>query len=325
MTDAIAALAALSITNEDDLLALHRKERKELQAKVQALKKTADKKRKREVLLEIAALEAALEQRHDDQLKQLTTAVAATADNSEAPAGPNPTTDDNDDAAEPTTGNASQQQQQRVSKAQKRRDKKSIAERQLRDDIAAQEELNKTGARTVETNAINALLFARQLHLLTVPSDGDCLYNAIAQQLTQTGRGGGGGHTVASLRAIAADYIEANGATLRMYMTHPRTGDCLDDAEFAQYCTAVRSTATWGGQLEIKALSSALRVPIEVLQAAGPPTVQNDGDFGGAPLVLTYHRHMYSLGEHYNATRAAGRGAEPAEAASSSDEGPASK
>lgn len=316
-------LATLSITNEENLLAKHRKERKELQAKVQALKKSADKKRKREVLLEIAALETALDQRHDNELQQL--AATITADDSAELKHQKNDNEDDDDDDNKLNGNAQQNNQQpRISKAQKRRDKKATAERQLRSDIAAQDELNKTGARTVETNTINALLRARQLQLHAVPSDGDCLYNAVAQQLVRTGRGH---HTVASLRSTAADYIELNADALRVYMTNSQTGDCLNDAEFEQYCMAVRSTAAWGGQLEIKALSNALRVPIEVLQATGPPTLQNEGEFAGAALVLTYHRHMYSLGEHYNATTSttAHQRSNEVEVASSSDEGAASK
>lgn len=305
IADAVAGLHLADI-DEEALLARHRKERKEHQAKVQALKKSADKgdkKRKREVVQEIAVLDAALESRHDAE--QQLFAEQQTQKNNGDHADDDKNDADGDDNHS-DTGDASNQPNAapRISKAQKRRDKKAQADRQLQIDILAQEELNKTGARTVETQTIAALLRARQLQLHSVASDGDCLYNAVAHQLTI----GGDDATkcpanVADLRAITADYIEKNRDDLIVYMTNPRTGDCLNDAEFAAYCAAIRGTPTWGGQLEIKALSNALRVPIEVLQAVGPPTVQNEGDFGGRPLVLTYHRHMYSLGEHYNSTR----------------------
>lgn len=328
MTDVAINIAGLTLATDqtaDDLKQRHRRERKEHQSKVQALKKSADKKNKREVLQQIADLDAALERRHEAEQQQFDSVQTADTANNTA------TTEANaNHVADSQTNTAALNafitptgdDNQRVSKAQKRRDKKAAADRQLLVDIAAQEELNKTGARTLETTAIRKLLHARGLQPHTVPSDGDCLYNAVAHQLAATGRQPP--HGVAALRTLAADYIEANRDELIVYMTNPRTGDCLDDVEFGAYCEAVRASSTWGGQLEIKALSNALRVPIEVLQASGPPTVQNEGDFGGEPLVMTYHRHMYSLGEHYNGTRrmaaANGGGGD-----NSSDEGQPSK
>jgi len=44
-----------------------------------------------------------------------------------------------------------------------------------------------------------------------------------------------------------------------------------------------------------------LKCPIKIIQAIGPPTIQGE-QFDGEPLILTYHRHLYRLGEHYNST-----------------------
>ena len=38
------------------------------------------------------------------------------------------------------------------------------------------------------------------------------------------------------------------------------------------------------------------------IQAEGP-VMQIGEDFPGEPLTITYHRHMYGLGEHYNSTK----------------------
>ena len=38
------------------------------------------------------------------------------------------------------------------------------------------------------------------------------------------------------------------------------------------------------------------------IQAEGP-LMQIGEDFAGEPLTVTYHRHMYGLGEHYNSTK----------------------
>ena len=61
---------------KEELLKNQRKEKKDLQAKIQALKKTAskgDKKKKKEVNDEISKLEADLEQKHKTELLTLET------------------------------------------------------------------------------------------------------------------------------------------------------------------------------------------------------------------------------------------------------------
>uniref|UniRef100_A0A182QLB3 OTU domain-containing protein n=1 Tax=Anopheles farauti TaxID=69004 RepID=A0A182QLB3_9DIPT len=133
-----------------------------------------------------------------------------------------------------------------------------------------------------------------------VPADGDCLYNAINHQLEQLGIAA---PSIPELRHLAADYIEANRDTMICYMSNPDTGDMLSPAEFDKYCHQVRATKAWGGEIEIKALSSSLKCPIEVIQAVGPTTVHGEGEDAKRKLVLTYHRHMYRLGEHYNSTK----------------------
>lgn len=266
------------------LQAKHRRERKELQAKVQALKKTAskgDKKKKKEVLEEIAQLEADLDRRQDEEqsLEQTATEIKQ---------------------LDITSGEqeADQPGGQRVSKAQKRRDKKANEERDRQAEILAQELLNVHGPRQQESDSIKALLKTRNLILNQIPSDGDCLYNAVRHQLTLLKKPP---MSIEELRAITADYILANRDDLINFMTNA-DGDCLSEQEFHEYVENVRNTRAWGGQIEIQALSNSLRCPIDVIQATGS-IVQGVEKFKGKPLVLTYHRHMYSLGEHYNSAR----------------------
>lgn len=84
-------------------------------------------------------------------------------------------------------------------------------------------------------------------------------------------------------------------------MTSPETDEMLNDEEFANYCEAVRNTKAWGGQIEIMALSNELKCKIEVIQSTGSPTIQGN-EFSGPPLVLSFHKHLFALGEHYNST-----------------------
>lgn len=283
------------LNTEEALQIRHRKDRKELQARVQALKKSADKgdkKRKREVLDDIVKLEQALDERHLEELEQLKSSTKIIEDVIEQVEHISITNNGNLHPASTTD---------RVSKAQKRRDKKAQTEREKEIAIKAQEELNKTGPRMVEFQTLKAILNSRQLQLYPIASDGDCLYNAVRHQLMVTGHQPL--YDTPTLRFKTAEYISSNKDSLIFYMTNPSNGDILNDIEFERYCTAIRSTPAWGGQIEIKALSQVLQAPIEVLQASGPPTIQNEDNFSGPTLIITYHRFMYSLGEHYNSTQ----------------------
>lgn len=70
--------------------------------------------------------------------------------------------------------------------------------------------------------------------------------------------------------------------------------------EFEDYCHKVASpsSAEWGGQIELQALSQALDRSIAIHSADVP--VLHMGGEKDDPIRITYHRHYYTLGEHYN-------------------------
>ena len=43
-----------------------------------------------------------------------------------------------------------------------------------------------------------------------------------------------------------------------------------------------------------------LLLSLQVIQAEGPSMVMGEDIRGQTSLILTYHRHMFGLGEHYN-------------------------
>ena len=115
--------------------------------------------------------------------------------------------------------------------------------------------------------------------------------------------------TVSELRQKTASELEGHTEQYLPFLSMSRT-------EFSAYCVKMASTAAWGGQVELLALSRVLDRPIEVgyykkergrsivissqvIQAEGPSTVMGDGG-GRSSVILTYHRHMFGLGEHYN-------------------------
>lgn len=205
----------------------------------------------------------------------------------------------------------------RKSKAQRRRERKELDAKKRDTEIQQSEEENKTSERTLEIKAINKILKSRTLGLHIIKSDGDCLYNSIRHQLELHNVS----HTIETLRKIAADYIRANKDELICYMPSSRGDDIMSQEEFDDYCHQVENTKAWGSQIEIQALSNALRLKIEVLQAQGRPTISGS-DFPNAPhLIVTYHRHFYRLGEHYNSTVSTTRPSiTPSAAAAASEE-----
>lgn len=54
---------------------------------------------------------------------------------------------------------------------------------------------------------------------------------------------------------------------------------------------------------QLRALSHVLKCKIEVIQATGPPVILGEEYKNNRHIILTYHRHMYGLGEHYNSVQ----------------------
>lgn len=254
----------------------HRKEKKELQAQIQALKKAAknDKTKKKELASEIARLENGLDARHKQEIEAF-------------------------ENIEEMKELEIETTRMKVSKAQRRRDKKSQQEKEREEQIKLQDKENLQGPRNMEIVTITNRLKQKNLQIMPIPSDGDCLYKAISHQMELTRQTS---MDINKLRENVSDYIKEHKEDFIPFMSNPNTSDMLTDIEFDDYCNKIRDTKVWGGQLEIKALSNLLKCPISVIQATGPDSIEQGTEFEGPPLLITYHRHMYSLGEHYNST-----------------------
>lgn len=277
-------------TLNEDLLTKHRRERKELQAKIQSLKKSCnkgDKKKKREVTEQIARLEADLNERQEQELKEETPNTTNEAENQDFLINSKEDTNENTPLIEIN----------RISRAQKRRNKKQAEEKDRELRIQEQEEQNKHGPRVLEQQAIKLALEDVGLQIYNIPADGNCMYCAIHHQLKVTGRDI---ISASELRKLTAEFIKQHKQDFLPFMC-TESDEPMNETEFEAYCKKVASTTMWGGQLELRALSQALQCPIKIIQATGPPTMQGE-TYSGPPLILTYHRHLYRLGEHYNST-----------------------
>ena len=104
------------------------------------------------------------------------------------------------------------------------------------------------------------------------------------------------------MRQVAGSYLRNHALEFAPFLGLDLDNN-TDKQAFDTYCMKVESDilAEWGGQLEIRAISEALQVAIYVY-AANAPVVRmgEENAHNTTPLRLAYHRHYFSLGEHYN-------------------------
>jgi len=266
----------------------HKREQKELQGKIQSLKHgipKGDKKRKKEMTIEIAKLQADLDALHEDELKNHIATDEVLSITTE--------TLNLDDGE--CTAIQSEQQQPKMSKAQKRREKKEAEEKARQKRLEEGERESVNHSRNVEAKQFIELLRKHKLKIIEVQPDGDCLYNSILVQLTDATQ------SVSTLRCSTCDHMTSNMNDYIMFTTNTTTGDMLQEEEFHAYCEAIKNTKAWGGQLELKALSHVLKRSIEVYQTSSSTILIGQEFNDNNPIRVSYHRHQYGLGEHYNA------------------------
>lgn len=136
-------------------------------AQIQTLKKSickGDKKKKKEIAEEIGRLEESLEKQQAEELNTWRLAHVTLNDQQTESAQVSKEVDKDNSCLEQST--------HRISKAQKRREKKAIAEKERNQRIIEQETLNIFGKRNIEIEAIKEILSKQNLMLYEIPSDG---------------------------------------------------------------------------------------------------------------------------------------------------------
>ncbi|KAI2508940.1 cysteine protease [Fragilaria crotonensis] len=191
----------------------------------------------------------------------------------------------------------------KLEKARRKRDAKKEKERQLRDKEALEQESVGPSMRDTELQALELQLRPLSLRVVEIPSDGNCLYRAVAAQC---------GSDYNKIRQICADQLQSHQDEYAPFCEYTDSVSSFD-----QYVDRVRSSSDWGGHLELRALSEGLKRPIVVYCASKTKLVlgedyytsdvhhENDvtaaaGGDEHAPILLSYHLHYYTLGEHYN-------------------------
>lgn len=303
----------------EEILSRHRKEVKELQAKEIGMKKNAakgskakQKAKKKEVDEEIARLDAKMKARHMRELAGLDGSEGRKAEGrTDTNVG-----SDLDSLVRMVAGvgiGKGVGGEGRISKAQKRREKRSQQELE-REQRIGEEQGSVPSKKAVEDGQFLKKLLPLGLQVKEVKPDGHCLYRAVEDQLRlrapsyPTNLDSAVDFRV--LRASAAQYMREHVDDFLPFVLAEAAGEEGEEASsmerFEQYCSQLESTAAWGGHLELQALAKVLHRPITVI-SADLPDVDIGQEFAtdlGVPLQppirLSYHRHAFGLGEHYN-------------------------
>ncbi|VDL28792.1 unnamed protein product [Hymenolepis diminuta] len=281
----------------EELLLRHRKEKKELQAKITALKRSVpkgDRNRRNQITQEIAVLEKQLSDRHEKEVQELNSLLeACTISNSET-------------QEQPTSGVTANDSAPRISKAAKRREKAAAKARLLAESIEQTRIKSTTSLSTREYSELENILSQRGLTLHRIPSDGDCLFASIAHQLEVHGLverlkdacrefkvnfpdPTDVKSVVRCLRFVATAVMRRNSDDFLPFICTESDvdGDSTEET-LDLYCKKMETAGTWGGQLEIQALATALQQPIEVIQTTGLPIRTGEPlTDSSSPLVIT--------------------------------------
>ncbi|KAK2994571.1 hypothetical protein RJ640_012738 [Escallonia rubra] len=291
----------------EEMLSRHRKELSALQNKEVALKKAAakgskaeQKAKKKQVEEEISQLSAKLKEKQAEELASLGYS------NSNGKEKANIDTLVKAIAGVSVT---SQADHSKPSKSVKRREKRAQQEA-AREQRIQEEQSNIISDRMIEDEKLENKLEPLGLAVHEIKPDGHCLYRAVENQLALLS-GGSSPYTFQELREMVAAYMRQHAHDfLPFFLSENMMEGDSDDSpseRFENYCREVESTAAWGGQLELGALTHCLKKRIKIFSGSFPDVEMgkeyksDSGNGTSNPgIMLSYHKHAFGLGEHYN-------------------------
>jgi OTU domain-containing protein 6 len=201
-----------------------------------------------------------------------------------------PSVSDNQVVAPPSESGVDEEalaRERKLAKARKKKEKQKEKEREMEEQIELETANAGPSRRQIELQNIQNILSPLNLKVAEVEADGHCLYRAVGAQI---------GKPYTEIRSLCADALEANREELAAFCEYSDTVSSFED-----YVEMVRSSAEWGGHVEIRALSMVLDRPIHIysVQQGKDPLVVHE-ESASDPILLSYHLHYYALGEHYN-------------------------
>ena len=186
--------------------------------------------------------------------------------------------------------------EEKLSKQEKARRKKlakkqaAVLKEKEREERIAKENLEAgPSAKELELQQLQYPSSSYGIH--EISADGHCLYRAVAHQLSST-------TSYQTMRDMAATELQQNRSHYEPFYLPSDEQPLLS---FDQHIQQVRSTAEWGGNMELRALANALQRPIIIYSTNPPLTIQSTPESSmDNPIRLTYHQSYYALGQHYN-------------------------
>ena len=300
----------------EEMQARHRKEQKDLQARITQKKKQATKKTRKGVNDECDELQRLLKAKHDEERKLVEGEPVPQTDdedelsnNESAEAQTNGVNGVSGKLEQTTISESTASEDGQSQKPKRNRQKERLARRAAEQEAAIEqakkEAANQPDQKAVEREKMLKEFKARGLTEKLIRPDGHCLFSAVADQLSQAGIPLG----VNSDAELKEDqrYKVVRKAAARYIEGHPDDFVAWLDEPLDQYVGKIRDTAEWGGHLELLALAKTYNVEIHVLQDGGPQKIEPGMKGKGDPekINLAYYRHGFGLGEHYNSLRRA--------------------
>ncbi|XAR58471.1 Ubiquitinyl hydrolase 1 [Bertholletia excelsa] len=290
-----------------EMLSRHRKETSQLQDKEISMKKAAakgskaeQKAKKKQVEEEISLLSAKLKEKHAEELASI---GYSSGHGNE---------DGNMDSLVKAIAGVSvtkQPDHTKPSKSAKRREKRAQQEA-AREQRIQEEQSNIVSDRMIENEKLERKLEPLGLKINEIKPDGHCLYRAVEDQLSFLSHGPSP-YTYQELREMVAAYMRKHASDFIPFFLSENMEDGDSDhsrtQRFENYCREVESTAAWGGQLELGALTRCLKKHITIFSGSFPDVEmgkeyksENVSGSSNSSIMLSYHRHAFGLGEHYN-------------------------
>ena len=182
---------------------------------------------------------------------------------------------------------------------QKARLARRAAEQEAQIVQAAEEAANLPDLRKQEKENMQKLLDKLGFKETSIRPDGHCMYSAVAVLLQDTTSDRRRFET-----GVLLPHQAVRAETARFISEHATDFESFLEEPIEQYTDKIQNTTEWGGQLELQAIARAYGTDINVLQADGRIEKIGSGQDSEAESIwLTYYRHSFGLGEHYNALK----------------------
>eukprot|EP01125_Pyxidicula_operculata_P014634 TRINITY_DN4893_c0_g1_i1.p2 TRINITY_DN4893_c0_g1~~TRINITY_DN4893_c0_g1_i1.p2 ORF type:complete len:299 (+),score=68.71 TRINITY_DN4893_c0_g1_i1:41-898(+) len=188
------------------------------------------------------------------------------------------------------------QNTKKPSRQQRRKEAKINAEKERRKKLESERPAAGPDKKSLERQSLRQILHPLGLDFKEIKPDGDCLFTAVVHQLELNGRSKE--YTAASLRQATAQYMLDKKEDFMPFI------EVDNENEYKKYCENIRTTHEWGGQPEAQAITHVIKTKM-IVYSADAPILEMGEEYSSLPkspaaVRLSYHRHEYTLGEHYN-------------------------